>query len=400
MNKGKSKPGPIKNARSPNVTTDDSKMVMLDDSIALPPLSKGKDHQPRFKIDIPEVIGRTTVDTAGIMESSSPKHGPSMGKQLLGSTDSPEMSKRNTFMMPMSKQSLNSIPEPRQGTNTKLNSVHPTLDNSNFTGSHLIGNSRHKGKGAKLLHSNTSGDLANGGTSTRDRLKQGGLQDQAKKDAILQAQAQKATPWLQKVYEVYNNNAIASQITAAIIMISIFGDDLRRVSLSKSEDVYVDYFMLFLMIFFILEILMNIVIQKKKYLLSFAIVFDVASTLSMVLDMTFIAEEYLNSSDSGSGSAQAASALGARIGKLLRMVRLIRLLRLSKALSKSEAARKTVEIDPNLKMLAELEEQMIKQIKIMDPSYIPPSVQSIHGTAAKGAAGDKLYVTTERRQLS
>ena len=154
MSQGKQKQNPSKAKRSQNATVDDSKMVMLDDSNMLPPITKGKDHSPNFKIDIPDAIGRTTVDTVGVAESSSPKQ---LKYDTIGTiANSPEISKRNTFL-PMSKQSLGSVPEAgRVGTNHKLNAIHPALDNSNFTGSHLIGNARSKGKGAKLLNSNTS----------------------------------------------------------------------------------------------------------------------------------------------------------------------------------------------------------------------------------------------------
>jgi Ion transport protein len=391
MNKGKAKPGTTAEHRSPNMTVDDSKMVILDESSLLPPLVKGKNQAPNFKIDIPDVIGRTTVDSGGIMDSSSPQHARSRSKP--GANESAEISKLNTFN-PFSKQSLNSVVDPKLGTNTKFNSVHPTLENSNLMGSNMIAHPRQKAKGMKLLNSNTSGDLA-GTLASREKLKQGGTQDLTKKESIFLAQIATPNTCLKKIYEVYNNNSIASQVTAAVIMVSIFGDDLRRVTLRKSEDVYVDYFMLFLMIFFILEILMNVVIQKSKYLLSFAILFDIISTMSMVLDMTFIAEVYLNDSSADS-STQTASALGARLGKLLRMVRLVRLLRLSKALTKSHSARKGIQTDPNIEMLKKLESDMLNLIKARDPSYAPPSLNSLQPNTSRMDA-EKIYQGSESK---
>ena len=126
---------------------------------------------------------------------------------------------------------------------------------------------------------------------------------------------------------------------AFIIMVSIFGDDLRRVFLPKSYDPYVDYFMLFLMFLFILEMLSNTLILKLEYLCSFVFAFDLLSTCSMLLDVTLISEDYMASYEqagSGQATSAAASEFGTKLGKLLRMVRLVRLLRLSKALTKSQ----------------------------------------------------------------
>ena len=153
---------------------------------------------------------------------------------------------------------------------------------------------------------------------------------------------------IQQAYIDFNNNGYVSQGMAFIIMVSIFGDDLRRVFLPKAYDSYVDYFMLFLMFLFILEMISNSLVLKLEYLCSFVFAFDLLSTCSMLLDVTLISEDYMSSYESG-GSGQAtsnaASEFGTKLGKLLRMVRLVRLLRLSKALSKSSQGNSEQTID-------------------------------------------------------
>lgn len=152
---------------------------------------------------------------------------------------------------------------------------------------------------------------------------------------IKERETSRLSRWAEK-YEKFNNNIWVAQITGIIIMISIFGDDLRGVFLKKAQDVFVDYFFFLLMLLFSLEILSNVLIKRLSYVLSFLFFFDFISTISMILDISMFSEGVLN--DLSSGESGGFSQVGARIGKIIRMVRLIRLLRLSKALSKSNAA--------------------------------------------------------------
>jgi hypothetical protein len=151
---------------------------------------------------------------------------------------------------------------------------------------------------------------------------------------IKEREQSRLSRWAEK-YEKFNNNIWVAQITGFIIMISIFGDDLRGVFLKKAQDAYVDYFFFLLMLLFSLEILSNILIKRLSYVLSFLFFFDFISTISMILDISMFSEGVLN--DLASSGSGGFSQVGARIGKIIRMVRLIRLLRLSKALSKSNA---------------------------------------------------------------
>lgn len=165
----------------------------------------------------------------------------------------------------------------------------------------------------------------------------------------------------QQLYLDFNNNKIVNQIMGIIIMISIFGDDLRRVTLPPVYDDYVDGFMTFLMGLFIIEMVANAWILKKKYLATFDLWFDILSTMSMLMDVTYFSEDILaNWQRNASSSSATASQLGTRLSKILKMVRLIRLLRLSKALSKSEAALREVDKDEVAEAMKFAEKQILK----------------------------------------
>ena len=173
---------------------------------------------------------------------------------------------------------------------------------------------------------------------------------------------------MQKLYLDFNTNKIVSQITGLIIMISIFGDDLRRCTVPPAFDVYVDVFMSFLMVIFTLEMIANVWILKRKYLLSFDILFDIMSTMSMLMDVTYFSENVLAEwqLNQNSSSSAAASQFGSRISKLIKLVRLIRLLRLSKALSKSENAIGEKVIDEEEEEMKFVEKQILEIKKKKD----------------------------------
>lgn len=170
---------------------------------------------------------------------------------------------------------------------------------------------------------------------------------------------------MQKLYLDFNTNKIVSQITGIIILISIFGDDLRRCSVPPAYDSYVDGFMTVLMAIFFVEMVANVWILKRKYLLSLDIAFDIMSTMSMLMDVTYFSEDVLSSwqQNQNSNSSEAAGQFGSRISKLIKLVRLIRLLRLSKALSKGEAAIGEKLVDPEEEEMKFAEKQIVEIIK-------------------------------------
>jgi hypothetical protein len=142
-------------------------------------------------------------------------------------------------------------------------------------------------------------------------------------------------------------------------MLSIFGDDFRRVVIPKSFDVYIDWFMIVLMLLFTLEIVFSLISMRRVYLLSYTFLFDVLATLTMLLDTTMISEDVIQRfSESDSGGDSKASQLGNRLGKMLKMIRLVRLLRLSKALNKSEAALIEEITDQTMSHINEIESQI------------------------------------------
>ena len=82
-------------------------------------------------------------------------------------------------------------------------------------------------------------------------------------------------------------------IYSAIIVISIFGDDLRRVSVLKEYDYFMDVPLMAIMTIFVIEILVNCISKGKEYMASIELILDIFATVSILFDISFFYEDYL-----------------------------------------------------------------------------------------------------------
>jgi hypothetical protein len=193
---------------------------------------------------------------------------------------------------------------------------------------------------------------------------------------------------IESLYRKFNQNFYVNQGMAVAIMLSIFGDDFRRVVMPKSFDLYVDWFMLILMLIFTLEIIFSSLSMRQSYLMSYTFVFDVLATLTMLLDTTMMSEDVIQKySESDDGGGSKASQLGNRLGKMLKIIRLVRLLRLSKALNKSEAA-----------LIEEITDQTMQQINEIESQISGKPTLSINKTQKHNKVAPSNSYDTSRNQ--
>lgn len=82
-------------------------------------------------------------------------------------------------------------------------------------------------------------------------------------------------------------------IYSAIIVISIFGDDLRRVSVLKEYDYFMDVPLMAIMTIFVIEILVNCISKGKEYMASIELILDIFATVSILFDISIFYEDYL-----------------------------------------------------------------------------------------------------------
>ena len=86
---------------------------------------------------------------------------------------------------------------------------------------------------------------------------------------------------------------VFSYLYSFIIIVSIFGDDIRRMVLDPKMDKLTDGLLLFIMGLFVLEIVYNICAKGGAYLFSPEVFIDSLATASMTIELAFISEPYL-----------------------------------------------------------------------------------------------------------
>lgn len=121
-----------------------------------------------------------------------------------------------------------------------------------------------------------------------------------------------------------------------LVIYSLFGDDIRQVSVGPDSDQYFYWSTGFVLIFFSIEIILTSY-SESDYIFSFFFWLDVISTASLIFDIAPWTNVILDNQDDtynyGTGQAIRAartSRIGTRAAKIARIIRLIRLIRIVK----------------------------------------------------------------------
>jgi len=168
------------------------------------------------------------------------------------------------------------------------------------------------------------------------------------------------------------SSTAVSIVTALLTIYALLGDDLRLYATDKTADDNFNTATLVCMSIFGVEIFINVVGQNG-YLFGFFFTLDVLSTITLLLDVTWVSEELFGDSisvaeqyaegqgapmpasgspGSGGNSADAARAArmsraGTKAGRVVRLLRLVRLIRLVKFYNRSSQASKSDANDGN-----------------------------------------------------
>jgi len=160
--------------------------------------------------------------------------------------------------------------------------------------------------------------------------------------------------YVKRISQFFAYNSQFSSLTTLLTIYALFGDDIRLLFTSKQDDYIFDYLTMSAMVTFSFECVVCS-IGKAGYLGGFFFWLDLLSTVTLILDVTFIAEELFGDSvssaqavdseeggqDGGGDSAEAARAArmsraGTKAGRIVRLIRLIRLIKLIKFYKKKE----------------------------------------------------------------
>lgn len=126
-------------------------------------------------------------------------------------------------------------------------------------------------------------------------------------------------------------------IVSLFTIYALFGDDLRVIATSKGSDPVFNVFLIITLLIFGFEIVLSVLV-KKGYFNSFFFWLDVVSTITLLLDLTWVADAIEEAgqgggavgSTAGIARASRASRIGTKAGRIVRIIRLIRLVKIFK----------------------------------------------------------------------
>eukprot|EP00747_Dinoflagellata_sp_TGD_P125096 gnl/TRDRNA2_/TRDRNA2_174104_c0_seq1.p1 gnl/TRDRNA2_/TRDRNA2_174104_c0~~gnl/TRDRNA2_/TRDRNA2_174104_c0_seq1.p1 ORF type:complete len:1005 (-),score=197.57 gnl/TRDRNA2_/TRDRNA2_174104_c0_seq1:247-3198(-) len=174
------------------------------------------------------------------------------------------------------------------------------------------------------------------------------------------------------------DNTKFTVLTTVLTLYALWGDDFRLAATPKSSDALFNVLTILCIIVFSVEMVVNS-FGKEDYFPNFFFILDFGSTVTLLMDLTWISNSLLCGGGSEEGSAAKtgrAGRAGARAGRAVRIIRLMRLVKLYKAYKqaveeKERTRRESVHMaDPNtsekLEPGEELEDEVISEADPMD----------------------------------
>lgn len=119
--------------------------------------------------------------------------------------------------------------------------------------------------------------------------------------------------------------------TTFLTFYALTGDDIRIIATDKPTDMIFNINTIVCVVVFFLEVILNL-LGKNDYLGSFFFYLDVASTFTLVFDLTWVSEWIQGGSGGGEQMRSGRTArVGARLGRVVRVLRLVRIIKIYKS---------------------------------------------------------------------
>merc|ERR1719310_789595 len=125
------------------------------------------------------------------------------------------------------------------------------------------------------------------------------------------------------------DNRYFTVMSVLLTIYALTGDDLRMALTFKDVDMYFNVMVLCCLLFFLVELIVSSV-GKQDYFLGFFFLLDAISTLSLILDLTWVSEKITTAGGKEARGGRTAR-IGASVGRMVRVLRLIRVVKLYKA---------------------------------------------------------------------
>lgn len=190
-----------------------------------------------------------------------------------------------------------------------------------------------------------------------------------------------------------------SLLTALLTIYALTGDDMRLLFTHQPADPVFDGLTLLCIVVFVLEIVLCM-FAKDDYFLSFFFVLDVISTVTLVIDLTWVNDSLQGSEEDMSNDRVSGTAkIGTRTSRVVRVLRLIRIIKLYKAIYEARQLQKKKE---EIAKQATMDTQLYPGNEDDDDSYDDMEVQQASMTRVPGKesrVGKKLSEKTTRRVI-
>lgn len=126
-------------------------------------------------------------------------------------------------------------------------------------------------------------------------------------------------------------NKMFVAFTAVLTVYALVGDDFRLLSTDKPADPWFNLITIICIAVFLLEILLSC-IGKDDYIFGFFMALDVVSSVTLILDLSYVSEILLGDGEDLDKMRSGRTArVGAKAGRVVRVIRLVRILKLYKA---------------------------------------------------------------------
>jgi len=136
------------------------------------------------------------------------------------------------------------------------------------------------------------------------------------------------------------DSKLFTTFTMLLTVYALCGGDIRLLTTEEPADIFFDGITIGCLVIFSVEIVLC-TLGKDDYFLSFFMVLDVISTVTLVLDLTIISNLILGDEEELKNIRGSRTAkIGARATRLVRVIRLVRIIKLYKAIYEANQAKK------------------------------------------------------------
>jgi len=150
----------------------------------------------------------------------------------------------------------------------------------------------------------------------------------------------KQLPWYVSWSRVVVENQLFTTLTTILTIYALCGGDVKLLTTNEPADIYFDGITIACLAIFSIEIVLC-TLGKDDYFLSFFMILDLISTVTLVLDLTIINNLILGDEEELKNIRGSRTAkIGARATRLVRVIRLVRILKLYKAVYEANQAKK------------------------------------------------------------